>query len=314
MSFPDPLPGILPFGSICLLSGPPHRGKTALLCTLLARLIKGQTLFGLPTTRPPAIAFLVTDHKHQLNQSQWLDRAGILQDVQLYSLRNDLDFKWARLRDQNQRIGVFEDCLAILKLPPGSLLIVDPVALFISSRLNDYHAVAVGLGEIDQSIQRHQLTLWGSAHTAKQTEDPKRTYKRAIDRIAGSGAQIGFADTAMALVGPDDTGKDYYELVVSPSMVREFTFKYQRNTEGLFIPYVSLDGVGTAPTPSEDALAYLLPYIPDDIGIQRHELFRVVQAAVGISLATLKRDLAALVKEGRVAKTHYGIYTRRKSS
>lgn len=242
--FTDLIPGIIPFGSICLLSGPPHRGKTALLVTLLARLLKGDSLFGIPTCQPPAIGFICTDHKHQLNQSQWLSRAGIVDAVTLYSLRNDLNFEWERLRKAEQRSTAFDDCLERLQLPEGSLVIVDPVALFISSQLNDYHSVAIGLGKLDQILQRRNLTMWGTAHTSKLTDDPKKTYKRPIDRINGSGAQIGFADTAMALTGPEDTPSGCYELAVSPAMVPEFTYYYQRDDQGLFVPGVPLHDVG----------------------------------------------------------------------
>lgn len=290
-TYPDPVPGIIPFGSICLLSGPPHRGKTALLVTLLARLLRGQSLFGLPTTCPPDIAFLVTDHKHQLNQSQWLARAGILDRVRLYSLRNDQKFQWKRLRNVDQRIGVFCDCLATLQLPPGSLLIVDPVALFISSKLNDYHSVAIGLGEIDQVLQTAQLTLWGTAHTAKQIDDPKKTYKRPIDRIMGSGAQLGFADTAMALLGPDDTNEQYYELSVSPSMVPEFAFKYQRSANGLFEPYVGLADVGN--TPETDRPTHIAQLIPRD-GIRCRDLLEVATERFQISRRQFFTDLKTL--------------------
>lgn len=244
-TFPDLIPGILPFGSICLLSGPPHRGKTALLASLLARLVNGETLFGLPTTPPPAIGFICTDHKHQLNQSQWLSRAGIVDRIKLYSLRNDLDFNWQRLGEKKQRSTAFEDSVEYLKLPEGSLLVVDPVALFISSQLNDYHSVAMGLGQLDQILQRRNLTMWGTAHTAKQTLDTKKTYARPIDRINGSGAQIGFADTAMALTGPEDTTSGCYELAVSPAMTTEFTYYYQRDTQGLFVPGTPMQDVGT---------------------------------------------------------------------
>jgi hypothetical protein len=308
--YPDPIPHIIPFKSICLLSGPPHRGKTALIVTLLARILRHQTVFGLATHAPVRVGFLVTDHDHKLNQSQWLARAGILDQVTLYSLRNDPTFSWKRLRKIEERIGVFQDCLAHLALPPGSLLITDPVALFISSRLNDYHSVAVGLGELHQTIQAAGLTLLGTAHTGKQTDDPKRTYKRPIDRIMGSGAQIGFCDTAMALVGPDDIEKPYYELSVSPSMSPEFTFKYGRDANGLFVPYIGLDDVGD--TPETDRPTQIAMLIPEE-GIDPMELVEIVMHRFEISRRQVFRDLKVLKERQLIIHDpQNGKYYRRK--
>ncbi len=309
-TFPDLIPGIIPFGSITLLSGPPHRGKTALLATLLAKLLKGELLFDLPSAPPPVVGFICTDHKHQLNQSQWLSRAGILDQVKLYSLRNDMDFQWKRLRDKDQRSAAFDDCIEKLQLPEGSLIIVDPVALFISAQLNDYHSVAIGLGMLDQVLQRRNLTMWGTAHTSKQTEDSKKTYKRPIDRINGSGAQIGFADTAMALTGPEDTQSGCYELAVSPAMVPEFTQYFQRDAQGLFIPGTPLASVGTDDESSDTSPDAIILKFVDQAGaegISTPELKAKVMAALpDIHRATFYRALTRLRERGRLTVDEHG--------
>jgi hypothetical protein len=278
----------------------------------VARITDHQTLFGVPTHCPPAIGYLITDHRERLNQGPWLARAGIRDRVRLYAIRDDPRFNWKRLRDIDARIHVFEECLTKLDLPPGSLLIVDTIALFITSKLNDYHSVAVGLGEIDQVLQRGDLTLWSPVHMGKQPDDPKKTYKRKIDRILGSGAQVGFADTAMALLGPDDTGEPCYTLSVSPSLECEFDFRYERTESGLFVPFQGLAEVGN--TPETDRPTQISLLIPEPDGIRVGDLLEKACETFGISRRQFFNDWKTLRSRGLVEQDQCGAWHRRKPS
>src|SRR5262245_2165747 len=84
---PDPIPGVIPFGSLCLFLGPPKRGKTALLADWFARFRDGRSICGLPTNKPAGLGIITTDHKWALNQGPWFAGAGF-PEVTHYSLRD----------------------------------------------------------------------------------------------------------------------------------------------------------------------------------------------------------------------------------
>src|SRR3990167_5965857 len=60
-NFPDPLPGVLDFGTLNMLSGASGVGKTCLLSTLLVQLRDGGRIFGRQATPPPAIGMVCAD-------------------------------------------------------------------------------------------------------------------------------------------------------------------------------------------------------------------------------------------------------------
>jgi hypothetical protein len=234
---PDLIPDILPSGSICLLSGPAHSGKSALIASQLGEWRHTGRIFGRVAPWPKAVILLASDHRIAHNQGKWLERAGLADCVRCDSLRDDPNFKWSRLRTSHGRITVFEERLIKLAPLPDTLLVPDPLALFVAGKLGDYTEIAIGLGEIGQVIGKYGVTIWGTAHTAKQLDDPKKTYKRPIDRVLGSGGQIGFGETAMNLVMPDDNGYPYYQLYVDPPMVPPFSVNLRRTDSGLFVPW-----------------------------------------------------------------------------
>src|SRR5438874_1532377 len=156
-AFPDPIPGVIPHGSICIVMGPAKRGKTALLAEWCARWQDQRTICGLPTQPPSAIGIFTTDHKWHLNQGQWFNQVGF-PAIPHYALRDQPEMLWRKLRIPSYADEILNRGLDALALPPGGLVLIDVIGPFITSRLNDYAEVLGGLGTISQIMDRRQLT------------------------------------------------------------------------------------------------------------------------------------------------------------
>lgn len=308
--FPDPIPGILPYGSICTLSGETGVGKNALLSEWVARFQTGRSICHHPTQRPTAIGMIAGDRRWRTAKT-WLDVAGCT-PIAHVSLRDDPAFPWAKLRNNGEVEKVFARVLDQLALPPGGLLIIDPLALFLPGKVNDYKDMAIGLGMLDQVLHPRQLTTLGIFHQSKQSSDPSRGYNRPQDRILGSAAQIGFSDTSMFLMSPTELSIDYYGFGWVPHNAPPETFEFTRDTAGLFIPYTGLLDESTEVEFDRPSQVYLL--IPNDNeGIERADLVEQAKAKFQTSSATVYRDLQKLL-DRKLIEQFAGRVLRRKPS
>lgn len=310
-AFPDPIPGILPFGSISTLSGETGAGKNALVSEWVARFQTGRTICHHPTNAPTAIGMIAGDRRWRTAKT-WLDVAGCA-PIQHVSLRDDPTFKWAKLRDWRTTPQVFAEVLQQLALPPGGLLIVDPLALFLPGKVNDYKDMAIGLAMLDQVLHPLQLTTLGIFHQSKQSADQSKGYSRPQDRILGSAAQIGFSDTSMFLMTPSELAIDYYGFGWVPHNAPAETFEFTRARTGLFVPYKGmLDESDEAQY--DRPTQVLQQLVPDDTdGIDRQELVAKIVEQFGVSPATAYRDIDTL-KKRRQVEVFAGRVIRRKPS
>lgn len=315
--FLDPIPGVIPYGSICTLAGASGVGKTTLTASWVKRWLDGKSICGLPTNRPTSIGFVTGDRRWRSHRNLF-DRAGC-PPLPYYSLRDDASFDWNSLRTWVKTRDCFNRVLDRLALEPGSLLILDPLALFIPGRVNDYKDVAIGLGVLDQVLLPRQLTTLGLFHQSKQVNDKSAQYKRPQDRILGSAAQLGFSDTAMYLFAPEDLGTPYYGFGWVPHNAPPSTFEFMRDASGLFVPYVS-DGAPAVEAPAApreltalERHAILYDLIPPD-GIGTTDLYLVAIEQLHVSLSTVKRDVSILVAQQLVIRDERGHLKRAKAN
>lgn len=301
-TYSDPIPGIINYGSVNILAGASGVGKTCFLSWLLTQLRDGKPVFGKPVNVPTTIGYVAADRGWEAGGRYWFDKSGL--EVKVYSLADDPNFIPVRLRNKLKLVSdVLKHCLDRLDLPAGSLVAIDPIALFIGN-LNDYHATATALLEIRRLCADRKLSAIGLAHAAKQKADKKERYMRLQDRINGSGAQLGYGDTQMYLAGPDETGKRHYTFLWHPHNAPAQEFQLGRSPEGLFIPWsASLDSVN-------DALIY--EAIPEDgSAIAMATILGLTSA---ISRATVNRRLHELIIEGLIEKPMEGWYRRTNTS
>lgn len=296
VSFPDLIPGILAHGTVNILAGASGVGKTCLLATVLAKLTRGEPVFGIPTTAPPQIAYLCADRGGATAQ-YWLQKAGSPR-LRFYSLVEDFNFNPRTLRNKYELVGVLDRLVSALNLPPGTLLIVDPLTLFLGNP-NDYQGCAIACIEIRRLCLRHDFTLIGTAHASKQKADAKSRYERLQDRILGSAAQLGYGDTQMYLASPQETNEKFYTFLWHPHTAPAQVFPLGRSTDGMFVDWLE----GT----EADAERKILAVITDT---EEGTGFADIIIKSEIPKTTVFRYLQDLLKEGRLFKVGHGRYRK----
>lgn len=295
----DPIPGIIEYGSLNLFAGASGVGKTCLLSWLLKQIRDGQPVFQTPTQAPTKIGYFCADRSIRTAR-HWLQKAGYT-DLQTYSLAEDPAFVPSRLRNKGLLITVLGECLDKLSLPPGALVVIDPIAIFMGGNLNDYQGCAVACLEIRRLLRDRQLTAIGTAHASKQKADKRERYTRLQDRINGSGAQLGYGDTQMYLAAPEETGQKYYTFRWHPHMSPPADFALGRDGQGLFVPWAE-----STEAAAENEVLQLVP--KDGSPITFAEL---MQRCPEISRATLHRRLIDLLTDGLIERPADGVYKRK---
>lgn len=300
--FPDPIPGIIPFGTLTIVAGAPGVGKTAMLAEWIRRWQAGRTICEKPTNKPlGGFYFLAADRQWQSHQI-WFDAVGY-PNIPHYSVADDPTYSLERLKAANMAFTCFEDCLKKLAPPPGAHLIVDPVSpLFIQGDPNRARDVATSLLRFSRACQQYKINITCTAHFGKQKADQKEQYARPQDRIAGSGAFSGFSDTQVYLIDPLPPKQPYHILGWVPrhAAPEEFHFK-REETNGLFIPYEHYTEANQT-----DAVLTCVPYEP----LAMEALVKRVHEQLGYSVRTTERYLKQLVADGRVTKVRRGVYQR----
>ncbi len=300
-AFPDVIEHLMPFGSITTLSGASGVGKTAFLASMIAAIQRGEPLFGQKTTCPPAIGILACDRPWR-DHNAWFQKAGC-GDLPHVSLRDE-EYQWQILRNRDQVHLIFGKLVDRIGLPPGSLLIVDPVPLFIPGRLIDYKDMAIGTGLLDQQLKPRQLTALGVFHVSKQKGNKNERYLRPQDRILGSSALIGYSETAFYLISPEEAERRTYEFGVVSHQLPSTAYHYTKNDQGLFVPAEYFDGVQ-----EEEAALALLP--TDAVNTLSTATWAAqIMKACGISLRSAERLIRELRHAGRAVRVGRGLYRR----
>jgi hypothetical protein len=298
----DPIEHILPHGSIATLSGASGVGKTALTAGIIRDLQQGKDFYGHKVNVPPSIGYVAADRPWRDHQ-QWFTRAGC-QPFPHYSLPDDKTFDWNRFRKWEQCAAIFCEALDKLALPPGSVVIVDPLPLFIPGRLIDYKDAAIGVRVLDAvGLQPRQLTMIGIFHVAKQKANKNDRYLRPQDRILGSGGQVGYSETAMYLMGPEDIGQPYSEFGWVPHQIKAEKVNLKRDALGLFVPYDEYDQAIELAT-----AARALQYFQDGQVHAASIAYAGIAKALGVSTDTARgyvQDLTSSNALTRVSRGHY---------
>lgn len=303
--FLDPIPDIIPFGSICMLAGASGVGKTALLSEWAKRFIDGRQICHRTTNAPTGIGIIVGDRRWK-DHRKWFVKAGFPY-IANYSFRDDHSFNWdTGFITRAQCASTFRRCLDRMGAQPGWIIILDPLALFIPGNLNDYKTCAAGIGSLDKVILERQITVLGLAHMGKQKGNADDRYTRPQDRILGSTALLAFSDTPMYLLGPDiDDNREEYEFGWIPHHSPQEQFLFKRNDKGLFVP------VYRTPKDIEDVTKVLELIPAGEDGIATKELESLAFEHLGMSRPTVQRRLQLLDQMGQITR-RYGHVTRRK--
>lgn len=298
----DLLPGIIPYGSISLLSGAAGLGKTALLAGMLKAFRDGTPIFGHQPNKVTDIGFINADRGWERGAKVWFDRVGF-PEVKYYSMPDDPSFDPRCLRkkyERTMRLGEFIDRLT---MPPGGLLACDPMGLFLGGNLLNYDDCAVACHEIRALLTKRGLTLLATAHSSKLKMDKKDRYARLQDQILGSSALLGFTDTQMVLASPEETGLSVYTFLWQSHLAPAETFLMERNAEGVFV---------MVPPAAEGPKAHtrILTLFPEDGAEITLGTLAELAEEIPYTLKTVQRAVLQLIAEGQVIKVRRGYYQR----
>ena len=301
-NFPDPIPGIIPFGTVTLIGGAPGAGKTTMLLEWCKRWLDGRTINGKPTNKPTNIYYLTTDRRWEDYKRQ-LDLLGLPYDLPHFSIAEHYDDIKPLLEEPKYAHEAFLYCYKRLGVQPGGHLIVEPLApLLIKGDQNKARDVANALLHLTSICHSDQINITSTMHFGKQLAEG--TYRRHQDKIAGSTAFAGFSHTQAYLLEPSGPKEPWYTLGWNPRHSRPEEFLYRRDEEtGLFVPFIP-------PEMGETELR-IYALFPEIDNITRAEITaKAEEQGTPITTATLDRTLKVLVKLGRVLHVDRGIYRR----
>ena len=314
---PDPLPPILLGGSVNVFAGASGTGKTALLAGWAVALRDKTPICGYLPGQIRKIYVISADRSYIQSTKLWFALAG-WGDIPAYSLQDDLGFNLARLRKRSDRVSILQHCIDTLSVEPWSVVIVDPLGLFLGGNLLDYDTCLVACSEIRRICQRRQFTILGLAHASKQIADPKRRYLRLQDRIAGSTAIFGYSDTQIYLAAPEELSTpkhpiDHYTLYWNPHHSPSETFALQRTSEGLFGPAEKIiDARPTNALTQLERAASIMEWITDLPGGTNYgDLASLVLRHPTLNCTNdrmLRRWIAALIDAGMIERVGHGSY------
>lgn len=295
-----------------MLAGASGIGKTALIASIATRIHAGGALFGHQLIQPPAVGYISAD-RGGASARLWFEAAGY-PDIPQYSLVDDQGFDVKQLLSKYGGAELLAHCIDKLHMPPGALIFVDPIALFVGSNLLDYRAVAIACIQIQRWLTTHPYCLIGVCHTSKQKGDVKDRYLRPQDRILGTGALLGYTSTQMYLMAPEESGAEdgCHTFLWNPHHAREESFQLRKGAEGLF----SLDSVLVPITEAMDAAleSLLLLFPPADRAISTAQLVQMLNHDVGhdpLPQRTLTRRLRTLEAQGHVWQPRKGLWARK---
>ena len=292
-------------GSMALLAGQSCAGKTALLASLVRHAVRREPIFGRVPDAYTAIGYMSFGRPWESDAGYWLG----LNDVQIphYSVVEHGDSlvepSWKR---QDWVRTLFNIADKHLSLPPGSLLNVDQVTLFLGD-VNKYRQCAPALVRMHQELAARGWALVGTTAAGKVRRDPQQRYLTMLDSIMGSSAGLyGGADIGMYLAPPveSDARQDRYTLAFRPHRGDTETFEVGRNDDGVF----ALEDLRL-----KDALK-LFQFVPEDgRSITRKELIRkwkeTYPADTYVS-RTMDRWIGKLERRHYVRRVDWGRFCR----
>jgi len=301
--FPDPIPGIIPFGTVTLFAGAPGVGKTTMLAEWCRRWRDGLTICGHATTRPTAFCYITADRPW--SEYVPMFAAAGFGDIPHYALADDTTRSLADLRDPKKVAEVFSRTLDQLQIPPGAHVFVDPISpLFIVGDPNKQRDVAVSMLGFSRRCTEYQINLTCTVHFGKQKSDPRQRYTRPQDRIAGSTSFAGFSCTQIYFCDPEPPQQPYSLLGWNPRHHPAEDFKFVRDDAGLFVPFhEELVADDTA----EQVLGCLPPNGED---IPVNTLVVAVKVHHNLSRRAVYLALDALIRQRRVLRMGRGKYRR----
>lgn len=315
--FPDPISGIIPFGSVNIFGGASGMGKTTLVASLCRHLTDGTPYYGRPTHTPSGLYYLAADRDWATTYATKFARVG-LPDIAHYALPDDLEEN-PKLRRSGTQFDLFERCMKKLDPCPGATVFVDPIApTFIRGDQNRAWDAATSMHTFRYIARTYQVTLFCFSNVVKDRTDAGFT--RARDRISGSGALGAYSDTQFYLIEAATPDRRIFGWAPREDAEVEYVVRFNPLTKlyeyesGPWATGAAFTQSDHAKSSSLDPSALLLSLVPDT-GIDTSDLQELAKTQLGMSRATFYRQLKVLLNDlQQVIRDEWGHVKQRKLS
>lgn len=323
IAYPDPIPGILPFGSLNIFGGASGVGKTTACVPLAVALKTGASYFGRQTHAPTQLYYLAADRDWRTYHTKFA--AAGFPDIIHYALPDDrTEVPKARL--PRTQFDLFERCMQKLAPIPGGFVFIDPIApTFVRGDQNHSWDASTAMHHFRWVAQAYQVTLLCMSNVVKERTDAGFT--RARDRISGSGALGAYSDTQFYLLNGQAPDTRVYGWAPREEAEVEYVVRFNPLTKqydyesGPWPVGEGLEHSGAhtqeadspTPDPTVDRPTQILLLIPED-GITGPDLWSKVQETLGIAQKTFYRGLTNLHGRQAIDRDTHGVYHRRKPS
>jgi len=309
--FPDPIPTVIPFGTLNFLAGASGAGKSRMLAAWWDRWQRGATINGYPTNPPTGLYWIFADRGWLEDGAEIMRQYGrTAQDVPHYNLA---DQKIPPVkRTPGEALNLLRLALDTLQPVRGATVYVDPAApLFINGSINDPRAVAWSLFEYRRICIERQITLICTAYNVKKRTGTEDQYERPIDRLAGSGVFAGYSHTMMYIEEPC-AERLSYRFGWRPRHAPEQEWEFEMDEAGRLVPYQGLNAEHSDAKYDRPTQLFLL--IPEgEDGIDTSDLITLAFERLNIKKSAVYQDLRKL-EDRRLIRTTPGHVWRRKPS
>lgn len=219
---------VLPDNQFSIIAGASGSGKTTLILQSWLEHTKGNTEWPLRfPSRAKTAAYVAADR----TVDEAIERANYLglKNIRFYGLNDDQRINRDLYR---QPKDLWEYTIDQFDFE-YEVLILDPMALYMEGNLNDFRCVAVSCATFGSRCKRLNKTILGVHHTTKPRSDVG--FKRAQDRLSGSGAFAGYSSTQFMLIEGLEDDKEYDTLVAVPHMTPREETQLRRRPDGYFM-------------------------------------------------------------------------------
>jgi RecA-family ATPase len=182
-SFPDPIPGVLPHGSLCLFAAAAGAGKTIFQTEWIGRWLSGRTICGKKTNCPTGFYYLAADRDWSTYAAAF-ECAGVPESkIVKYVLAEDVTqnpLDWGK----ESPLNFLHRCIIKLNPIPGSILFIDPMApLFVLGDQNRARDVAISMHFIRRMARQYNITIICNANVVKAKTDTEHKRLGRVHRL-----------------------------------------------------------------------------------------------------------------------------------
>ncbi|MEP6539889.1 MAG: AAA family ATPase, partial [Bryobacteraceae bacterium] len=233
---PDLIQDIFPSNEIHIIGGPSGSGKSTLLFQWLADWQRGEPVLGHKSNPCPYV--IVACDRRKSSCEATLDRIGLKEVLSPVIGTEELD--WG----SDDFINCFEQIVNHERFPSDrKLVVLEGMATLVpAGKINDYHSVSHMLRLMSRVCERRGLTVIGTMHNAKTSDNHRITNPR--ERILGSVAWSGFSDT-LVLVEQMDMSKpllDSRQVTILPRNSKGLVVRFKLDKNGRFTPEGESEG------------------------------------------------------------------------